>query len=350
MPQTVSSPSPTSTKPGLVLSTFNPRLEALEKEHQWLIKQIKRKKTELKNFTEQTRLLFRELYSQGSAYTEKILALDKKIHQLFQEMLTSDRFDKKAKKNIRLVYTSLQKSGIITRNFDEDEILKKLTKDDNEEEEDFSKQSQNQSQGQQNQQYNRHGEHESPSAVKAENSKDVRQIYLKLAEVFHPDKATDESKKSHYTEIMKEINIAYQEGDMARLLEIEEKYQEESISENNPQYLERKFLRLEQENKFLKQQYEGLKEELRSFKKTEQGKMYSEYKKAGSKGFDTKAKYLKEFDYHLKALKQVCTFVDNFKDHRISILEFLKGPVIVINDMNDFLDDLSDDDLEYPPF
>ena len=54
MPKKTSSPSPaTPPNTSLALSDLHIRLAALEKEHQSLLKKIKRKRTELKNFVEQ---------------------------------------------------------------------------------------------------------------------------------------------------------------------------------------------------------------------------------------------------------------------------------------------------------
>lgn len=44
------STSTTSDTTSLGLSSFHERHRILEEEHQWLLKQIKRKRTELKNF------------------------------------------------------------------------------------------------------------------------------------------------------------------------------------------------------------------------------------------------------------------------------------------------------------
>ncbi len=46
-----------------------------------------------------------------------------------------------------------------------------------------------------------------------------------MAEIFHPDKVTDPETRMRHNEIMKEVNRAYKEGDIARLLEIERQHQ-----------------------------------------------------------------------------------------------------------------------------
>ena len=49
----------------------------------------------------------------------------------------------------------------------------------------------------------------------------VRGVFRKLAEALHPDKVQAEEEKRWRTEVMKEITRAYQDGDLARLLELE---------------------------------------------------------------------------------------------------------------------------------
>ncbi len=58
-----SSDSPTS--PALALSSLHFRLQALEEEHQWLLKQIGRKRNELKKFLDQMRSLATEIFQRG---------------------------------------------------------------------------------------------------------------------------------------------------------------------------------------------------------------------------------------------------------------------------------------------
>lgn len=75
--------------------------------------------------------------------------------------------------------------------------------------------------------------------------------FLRLASIFHPDKVTNQENQEDYAEIMKEINRADQEGDMARLLEIERQHQlNKSINLENASNseIERQCDRLEMDN------------------------------------------------------------------------------------------------------
>ena len=82
---------------------------------------------------------------------------------------------------------------------------------------------------------------------------------------------------------MKEINIAYKNGDLARLLEIErEKDQEKIKFSSNAQ--EKEWECLEKEIELLSQQYEQIKAEVREVKSTPEGNMVKQYRKSKQKG------------------------------------------------------------------
>jgi ketosteroid isomerase-like protein len=53
-------------------------------------------------------------------------------------------------------------------------------------------------------------------------SEDVtKALFKKLAEASHPDKATDEAERVRRTELMKRLTVAYRTGDLAALVELE---------------------------------------------------------------------------------------------------------------------------------
>lgn len=91
-----SSDSPTS--PSLALSSLHFRLQALEEEHQWLLKQIGRKRNELKKFLDQMRSLATEIFQRGQPLYEKLTDLDREIHALFDEILTARKLGQQTKK------------------------------------------------------------------------------------------------------------------------------------------------------------------------------------------------------------------------------------------------------------
>ena len=67
----------TESTESLGLSSFHERRRCLEEEHQWLLKQIKRKRTELKNFLDQMRSIGMEIFRRVSPIQQQIQELDR---------------------------------------------------------------------------------------------------------------------------------------------------------------------------------------------------------------------------------------------------------------------------------
>jgi hypothetical protein len=332
------SSSPALATKSLALSSLHLRLEALEKEHQWLLKQIKKKQTELNNFVEQMRSLATDIFHKGTPSFKKLAELDEEIHALFDEILTQRKFGKQTKKNIEGVYRNLQMAGIISPKGDREEADTELDElfETEEQENDVS----GSSQERRHQYQQAHQEIEFSSANKDESRK-IRQTFLRLAEIFHPDKVKDDETQMRHTEIMKEINKAYQEGDLARLLEIERRYQVgETIDSNSEDDLTRKCNRLEQEKEFLKTQYETLKRELRLVKNTPEGVMVSDCRKAYREGIDPIAQMLEQVESEIQVISEIRDFVKDFREQKITIKEFLSGPIILHQMHQEIMEDL----------
>ncbi len=114
MPRTTTSSSPSTVATGLALSELHLRLEFLEKQHQSILKQIKKKRTELNNFVERTRSLATDVVHQTTKSFQKIAQLDQEIHALFETIFTTRKFGKQTLKKIQAVYRQLQFAGIIS--------------------------------------------------------------------------------------------------------------------------------------------------------------------------------------------------------------------------------------------
>ncbi len=322
MPRKTPPPSHSTQATPLALSQLHIRLQFLEKEHQSLLKQIKRKRTELNNFVEQTRTFATEIFHQASPSFQKMAELDQEIHALFDEIFTTRKFGKQTLKNIEAVYLNLQLTGIISlkpgrKQFDTDpdELFDNT--------EDFSGES---AEGR-HQHWQAQDSVESQSVGRTEDKRKIRETFLRLAEIFHPDKVKDSETQKYHTEIMKSINKAYQEGDLAKLLEIERIQQVGEVIDNNSEDdLTRKCRTLEQQNQILLTQYENLKRELRLTKNTPEGTMVSDSRKAAKKGIDSMALMLNTIESQIDVVSQIRDFVKGFREQKITIKEFLGGP------------------------
>jgi hypothetical protein len=322
----------------LALSDLHLQLEGLEKEHQSLLKQIKKKRTELNNFVEKMRSLATEVFHRVSPNMKTMAELDAEIHALFAEILNTRKMGKQTQKNIQSLYRSLQMGGIISYKHIEEE----KENDDNEELDELFEDNDSQENHQRRRQFwEAEQDSESPTVARTDESRKIRQTFLRLAEIFHPDKVKDNETQMTHTEIMKEINKAYQDGDLARLLEIERKYEVgETIDNNSEDDLSRRCRNIEQHNQILKNQYEKLKQELRLAKNTPEGSMVADYKKAAKQGVDCIELMLETMQAQTKIVVEIRDFVQDFKDKKITIKEFLAGPESLRSVQEDMMEEL----------
>ena len=321
----------------LALSDLHLQLAGLEKEHQSLLKQIKKKRTELNNFVEKMRSLATEVFHRVSPNMKTMAELDAEIHALFAEILTTRKMGKQTQKNIQSLYRSLQMGGVISYKPIEEE-----DDDDDEELDELFEDNDSQENHQRRRQFwEAEQDSESPTVARTDESRKIRQIFLRLAEIFHPDKVKDNETQMTHTEIMKEINKAYQDGDLARLLEIERKYEVgETIDNNSEDDLSRRCRNIEQHNQILKNQYEKLKQELRLAKNTPEGSMVADYKKAAKQGVDCIELMLETIQSQTKIVAEIRDFVQDFKDKKITIKEFLAGPESLRSVQEDMMEEL----------
>lgn len=293
------------------------RLDALQKEHQWLLKQIGRKRKELQNFLEKMRSLATEIFGRGSASFQKLTNLDREIHALFAEIFRTRKFGKQTLPKIEGVYRSLQMMGVISPKPEAEAEAEELEESSEADET-----------GEDWQEQERSNTFDSPAPdTSPRPSRNIRQTFVRLAEIFHPDKVTDGETAARHTEIMKEINRAYKEGDFARLLEIERQHQADtSVTVTAGDDMEREYARLAENNQILKDQYEEIKRELRLVRNTPEGEMVKDYRACVREGIDPIEEMLSEADSEVKALEEIRNFVRDFRDKKITIKEFLAGP------------------------
>jgi uncharacterized protein YukE len=344
MPRNASSASRKTAKTSapLALSQLHLRLDALNQEHQRLLKQIKKKRSELKNFVEQMRSLATEVFHQGIPSLEKMAELDREIHALFDEILSKRKFGKQTRKKIEEIYANLQRAGIVSPRrgtWSKDDDLDELFEN---EEEDFFPPLDEQAQQEQG-----FREPEILATPRTEESRKIRQTFLRLAEIFHPDRVTDSETQKHHTEIMKELNKAYKEGDLALLLELEQKHRAgEIIDDRSEDEVTRRCRQLEQQNELLKRQYENLKEELRQVKRTPEGEMVSDYRKKVKQGMEPIAEMLEDVEAQVEMIAEVRDFVRDFFHKKLTIKDFLQGPPVLRRMVQEAMEEMFDEMFE----
>jgi predicted nuclease with TOPRIM domain len=310
---------------GLAVSDLRIRLEFLERDNEKLIQQIEKKRTELNNLLDRIREIGVEVAQRTAPIMQQLLALDTKIHTTFAEIFKGRKLGKQSRKSIEKIYYTLQISGLISPSGhlyqDADESAK------SDDDQDWDKQDFDDFFGSGSR--SPFDSAPEPPKIDRDELKKIRQLFLRLADVFHPDKVQNDADRDYYTEVMKEINQAYQAGDLAKLLAIEKQHQMgELIDRNNEDDLTRRCARIEQENEFLNSQFANLKQELREVKNTHEGSAVAEYKKLTKAGLDPISEMVAETEAQIQTIAEIHQFVADFRDKKITIKDFMKGPAI----------------------
>lgn len=337
---------PTSPKPvvpaGLAISDLRIRLDFLEKNNEKLLQQIGKKQTELDNLIDRIQELSREVAQRSAPVFQEMWAIDQQIHAVFAEIFNGRKLGKQTKQNIQRIYQNMQLSGLISPNLDDAD---QSDEDDLEdfETDDFGEADSEWFGG-------RSADDIGDSAAKPDRDelKKIRQLFLRLADVFHPDKAGADADQEYHAEVMKEINQAYQNGDLAKLLAIEKQHQMgEMIDRDNADDLTRRCERVEQENEFLQSQFDSLKQELRLAKNSEEGAIAKEHSRCLKAGIDPIAEAIAEVEEQCELVKDVYEFAVKFRDKKITIKEFLLGPPMMQQPDEIDIEDLLMEFLEF---
>jgi hypothetical protein len=140
-------------------------------------------------------------------------------------------------------------------------------------------------------------------------SEDVtKALFKKLAEASHPDKATDEAERVRRTELMKRLTVAYRTGDLAALVELER-----AVATGAPisaATTDDELAVLLRVNTALRKQVRALDGELRRAR-------------GNNAQLDATSAAARET---VEQYRTVHEFVMRFRDGKMSLDEFLKGP------------------------
>lgn len=310
-----------TTETTLAVSDLRLGLEFLERENQQLLGKIEKKRTELNNLIDRIRQIGIEIAQRSAPVFQQLLELDRQIHAAFAEIFAKRKLGKQTRKNVESIYANLQFSGVISprEEYEQDKNETEVETDEDRAEWEWGEAHDR------THCYN-NDDNLTPKHDRAE-LQNLRHIFLRLAAVFHPDRVTDPARQEYHTTVMQEINQAYQAGDLAKLLAIEQKHQlGEAIDREDRSDLQRRYQQVEREHQLLQQQFTQLKLELRLTKQTEQGAIAAEYQKLTKAGLDPIGEAVAQTESQVHVVTEIHQLVTDFCDRRITIKDFLKGP------------------------
>lgn len=123
-----------------------------------------------------------------------------------------------------------------------------------------------------------------------QEQKDIRKVFVKLANKFHPDRARTKKEELEFHEMQQKLNDAYKSGDIQTLLEMERLYLLEEIDLSEAKaytvdVLQQAIDKIEKELSFIENQISRCRGEIKNLRDSQFGEMLTSIKKANKEGF-----------------------------------------------------------------
>ena len=335
------------------MSAPSARLVALLREHGRLLTKIGHRKRELAKLGERIREMSQRLAA-AQPVIEECARLDREIHALFAELLARKRQARETRRMLIAVYGMLQDAGVLSSSDD-------LDGDDDGDggDGDFDEPPGFSGRGAGADGAGAYGPGARPPAGAGgfsarrpgdePKNQTLRGLFRDLASALHPDKVFDEAEKARRTELMKEISRAYEDRDLARLLELKRRWTQDGeaigavaagaslTGRDAADETQRRCANLVRMNAALRLQLQALNRQMKELRRSPPGQMLKDARRstarrgAGKGGPDTAA------DDPIAALiagahaerartQDLRDFVLAYRDGTITLHEFLRGP------------------------
>ena len=300
---------------GLRLHAVGERLGALLKQRERLLAEVKRKQAELEAVNARAEAAAQEVVAQMAPVIGKFEGLRAEIGAIFDELLAPGRLAARAHKKVAEVHRSLIAQGVVPPRargaadatdaaepgFDAGAVFDGV-------EDDAPPFSGGRQQKARVAPAPQHGQ--------TAGRDSLRSLFKRLALAVHPDRARHESDRERRTEAMKEATRAYEDGDLARLVELEAAWQNGAEATESADGDARRCAELEQTLRELTRQSRSLTSELRDLRRQVRDDMLDvpvEQVVAGAEG-------------ELKDLERIRDFARDFRNGKITLATFLEGP------------------------
>ncbi len=301
----------------LDLHTGAQRVRKLLAERDRLLENIRKKRDEKARAVEQARERAErgsvELTAKSEALHERLASVREELRALFDELLAPARLSARARKEVARVRRMLEENGVF------DDLSEEDGEDDDGALDPFGDppldEASFEAAG---------GESEEVAAKPAEalgkGHDALRSTFRRLALSIHPDRAADDADRERRTRLMKDATRAYDEGDLARLLEIE---RAGTLGDDRPTS-EPSSEELQRTNRELRKQLRRLQRELGEVR-------------AAVSAVEAPIDMLATLaEAEVEDLERTRDFVRAFRDGKITLARFVEGPVV--DDEDELLD------------
>ena len=181
-----------------------------------------------------------------------------------------------------------------------------------------------------------------------EEQRRIRQVFILLSSKFHPDKARNDKDRADFHILMQEINTAYQNHDIDKLLEIERMYvNSEAIDLTGKavtvDVLTEEINRLKRELEFLEGQVNRTSGEIKNFRKSDIGKALTTKNKLEKQGEGIDAE-MEQLDESAKQMSVLHEALKDSWDKQYMSPKFYEA---LMGGSNSPFDDMEDDDGDF---
>lgn len=305
----------TATTRSLAPHASQEQAAELLKERARLLREVQKKQRQLEQVKARLRQAADEAVARMAPILERQHRLALDLASLFDELLGNPRLAVRARKQLERLRRSLELQGVLDPREDDDA--------DAEEDDEAPF-------GREGHAHPPHGtprDARPPRGAPAEREvagatqvgqtrRSLRDLFRSLARAIHPDQARREDERERRTEVMKQVTRAYEDGDLARLIELESAWQNEQAlsGSGDPELRCRELSRL---NRELLDQLREVTRELRDAKR----------ELAESELAFPPAELVELAQLELDDVEAICDVLRRFRDGRVSISDLMDGPL-----------------------
>jgi hypothetical protein len=307
------------------------RANALRFERQRLLGEIGRRRKELAKASVEIDAVKAEVDAALAPITARQADVEAEIHALFGKLLAPGRLAKRKRSKVRQIYRALQQIGLIASPEGNPfaEASDWMGDEDGSEAEDgdpgFPFDGGGDSSG------------DAPRVRSAnrppddEKHRSLRSLFKRLVLTLHPDRARHADEVARRTAAMKEVTQAYESGDLARLINLDERFTGGGMFETvaaTPSQIDV----LERIVAELKTQLRRHLDELRMLKRSDAFRAAKDLQRLRKTGEDPIGMMAEEEQDRLDDLIASRDFVAAFEDGKMPFADFVRGPSLGVED------------------
>jgi hypothetical protein len=275
----------------------------LLRERERLLREIQRKKRQLESAREKASSEAEAAVRLMAPLVQRHDALVRKLVLLFDELLLPGRSTSRARNQIGRFRRVLEMQGVLPPLADPEHAEPARADEDGQRERDEPSAPRPPKVGQR----------VAGADQVGQQRRSLRELFRSLARAVHPDQARQEDERARRTDIMKEVTRAYEDGDLARLIELENAWRSAQVigQSTDPEARCSELLRL---NRELLKQVRELTRQIRDIKREARD---------ASSGVPAE-ELAAQASHELEELAAVYAVLRDFRDGKLSLADLLR--------------------------